>query len=49
MVTTELSHPLDARSWAGQPLTLQLTSAYLADERISEGPFRADDVSFTVE
>lgn len=55
IVTTELSHVLDADSWAvlvdaaGQALTLQLTSAYLANGRVGEGPFRADDVAFTVE
>ena len=55
IVTTELSHVLDEASWdivkaaAGQPLTLQLTSAYLANGRVSEGPFQADDVAFTVE
>lgn len=55
IVTTELSHVLDSYSWdvlkeaAGEPLTLQLTSAYLASGRITEGPYKADDVTFTVE
>jgi hypothetical protein len=55
IATTELSHVLDAESWAtleeaaGQPLTLQLTSAYLASGRITEGPFAADNVTFKVE
>jgi hypothetical protein len=55
IVTTELSHPLDADSWAilqesaGEELTLQLTSAYLSSGNISEGPFKAADVTFKVE
>lgn len=55
IVTTELSHVLDAESWdvlknaAGEPLTLQLTSAYLSSGRVTEGPFKADDVTFTVD
>ena len=55
IVSTELSHALDADAWsilkeaAGQTLTIQLTSAYLANGRITEGPFKADDVTFTLE
>lgn len=55
IVTTELSHAVDADSWAilqesaGAELTMQLTGAYLASGNITEGPFRAADVTFTVE
>lgn len=55
IVTTELTHTLDEGTWgalkeaAGQDLTLRITSAYLASGRVTEGPFRSDDVSFRVE
>lgn len=55
IVTTELTHTLDDESWgvlkaaAGEELTLRVTSAYLANGRVTEGPFRSPDVSFRVE
>lgn len=55
IVTTELAHPLDADSWAilqesaGAELTMQLTSAYLSTGNVTEGPFKAADVTFTIE
>jgi hypothetical protein len=55
IVTTELSHPLDEGTWKalkdakGEDLTLGITSAYLAEGRISEGPFKSKSVSFRVE
>ena len=55
IVTTELSHTLDAATWgelaaaAGKPLTLSITSAYLEAGRINEGPFKAAPVTFEVQ
>lgn len=56
IVTSELSHTLDDVTWArinegaaGEARTMQITSAYLANGRIDEGPFRAADVTFTIE
>lgn len=46
VLTSELSWQVDAASWntmgeaAGQDLTLQVTSAYLQDNRLKEGPYR---------
>jgi hypothetical protein len=55
IVTTELSHALDEGTWgalraaAGKELTLRITSAYLSDGRITEGPLLSSPVSFAVE
>jgi hypothetical protein len=46
VLTSELSWQVDAESWktmaeaAGQDLSLQVTSAYLQDNRLKEGPYR---------
>ncbi|MBN1208895.1 MAG: hypothetical protein JXB05_28815 [Myxococcaceae bacterium] len=46
VLTSELSWQVDAASWAtmgeaaGQELSLQVTSAYLQDNRLKEGPYR---------
>ncbi|HYO55951.1 hypothetical protein [Archangium sp.] len=46
VLTSELSWQLDAETWAalgkhaGQDLTLQVTSAYLVQNRVTEGPYR---------
>lgn len=46
VLTTDLEWQVDAASWqamgeaAGQDLTVQVTSAYLKDNRMTEGPFR---------
>jgi hypothetical protein len=46
VLTSELSWQLDANTWAelgkhtGMPLTVQVTSAYLQDTRVTEGPYR---------
>ena len=48
VLTSELSWQVDAASWstlgevAGQDLRLQVTSAYLQDNRIKEGPYRLE-------
>lgn len=48
LLTSELEWQLDAETWktlgeaAGQDLTLQVTSAYLKDNQVTEGPFRLD-------
>ena len=54
VLTTNLEYPLDAETWAqlqtakGQPITMRVTSAYLTDNRITEGPFIAAPRTFTV-
>jgi hypothetical protein len=46
VLTSELSWQVDTASWAtmgeaaGQDLSLQITSAYLQDNRLKEGPYR---------
>ena len=46
VLTTELSWQLDANTWAelgkhaGEALSVQVTSAYLQDNRVTEGPYR---------
>jgi hypothetical protein len=46
VLTSELSWQVDEDSWAimagakDQPLSVQITSAYLQDNRLKEGPFR---------
>jgi hypothetical protein len=48
MLTTEPHWQLDAAQWAalraaaGQTVSLQVTSAYLKENRITEGPFRPE-------
>jgi hypothetical protein len=48
VLTSELAWQVDTASWstlgevAGQDLRLQVTSAYLQDNRIKEGPFRLE-------
>lgn len=56
IVTSELSHELDSGTWsllreggAGSEITMQLTSAYLSSGNITEGPYQAADVAFTIE
>lgn len=53
IVTTELSHTLDDDTWAkvtaaAGEIEMRLTSAYLQSGRITEGPFKASPISFTV-
>jgi hypothetical protein len=46
VLTSELSWQIDEDSWAimagakDQPLSIQITSAYLQDNRLKEGPYR---------
>lgn len=55
IVTSELSHELDTETWSllresgGAEITMQLTSAYLSSGNITEGPYQAADVAFTIE
>jgi hypothetical protein len=48
VLTSELAWQVDAESWtamgeaAGQDLRLQVTSAYLQDNRLKEGPYRLE-------
>lgn len=48
VLTSELSWQMDAASWNevaganGQNLSLQITSAYLQENRLTEGPYRLD-------
>jgi hypothetical protein len=48
VLTSELEWQLDAESWkalgeaAGQELSIQVTSAYLKDNQVTEGPYRLD-------
>jgi hypothetical protein len=54
VLTTELTHSLSAESWddlveADGEITLELTSAFLTEGRVTEGPFAAAAVTFRVE
>jgi hypothetical protein len=46
MLTSNLEWPLDAATWdtlrgaMGQDLSIQVTSAYLVENRLREGPYR---------
>ncbi len=54
VVTTELSAQLDEKAWAmltkqtASALTMTITSAYLEDGRITEGPYQSAAVKFSV-
>ena len=54
ILTTNLDYPLDGETWAqlqavpGQTITMNITSAYLTENRITEGPFKAAPRTFVV-
>ena len=53
VLTTELTHTLSADGWealveADGDITLELTSAFLTEGRVTEGPFAAAPVTFRV-
>ena len=54
VVTTELSHTLDEETWskltaADGTIEMNVTSAYLASGRVTEGPFAASSIEFKIE